>query len=248
MMKRIVLLLAIVCLLGCSWAYAQDVLIATGEYSPYTSEKLAGNGFSAEIVTAAFAASGITAKYEFLPWKRCEAGVESGDYYGTIPYLKTPEREQRFAYSDAFYVSRSSFFYMKDAHPDFAYSSLSDMKKYVLGGAAGYYYEKAFADAGLNVEYADDATSSLKKLHAGRVDFFPEDDLAAWAMIKELFPGEEGKFAATEKAFNEDPHYIMVSKKFAGADELTRKFNEGLAKIKADGTYDAIMKKYGLMK
>ena len=239
-------LLVVFAVLISSNVFAQDVVIATGEYPPYTSENLDDNGFSAEIVRSAFAEEGISVKYEFMPWKRCEASVENGDYYGAIPYLKTEERLKAFSYSDPFYISRSSFFFMKDSFSEVEYSKLEDLKKYAIAGTAGYYYEKMFTDAGLNIEYSDDAKSSLKKLHAGRVDLFPEDDLAAWAMIKELFPGEEGKFAASSRPFNEDPHYVMVSKKFQGAEDITAKFNSGLQKLKASGKYDVIMKKYGL--
>jgi len=49
----------------------------------------------------------------------------------------------------------------------------SVIKIIIIGGVLGYFYQKEFEKAGLNVEYVATDEQNLKKLLAGRIDIFP---------------------------------------------------------------------------
>ncbi|MEA1968418.1 MAG: hypothetical protein U9N77_09380, partial [Thermodesulfobacteriota bacterium] len=61
--------------------YAQNLVIMTNEWTPYVSSKLKNYGFTAEIISQAFAVAGIKPVIEFAPWSRCEAGVKNGKIF-----------------------------------------------------------------------------------------------------------------------------------------------------------------------
>lgn len=228
-------------------AMAQE-LIVTGEWKPFVSAKMDGGGFTTEIIQHALLESGIDVRIELepMPWTRCEAMVKDGKALATFPYMKTEERQQHYTFSEPIAMSRNVFFYIKERNPDFAFDTVEGLKGMRIGGAKGYFYEPIFAKAGLKVDYATDAKSGFQKLYLGRVDIVPENELVGWAIIKELYPGEEHRFAASAKALTEEPLHLMFSKAYPKADDLRGKFNAGLASIKDKGIVDKIRAKYGL--
>ncbi len=48
-------------------------------------------------------------------------------------------------------------------------------------------------------------------------------------------------FTHHPKAINEDPMYLLLSKKVAGNEAMRDLFNEGLLQLKAGGRYDQII-------
>jgi len=76
------------------------------------------------------------------------------------------------------------------------------------------------------------------------------DDKAVLASeIARLFPTKKQDFVFIEKSFDEKrPLVLLVSAKYPKSAEILQKFNEGLKKIKSNGVYDIIAKKYGLVK
>ncbi|WP_320176268.1 transporter substrate-binding domain-containing protein [Maridesulfovibrio sp.] len=244
MIRKVIFIILSVLFLFSGSAFAGKIHFAEGEWAPYVSKNLPENGFSTEIVRAALKAVGLEPELEYYPWKRSINLVEAGEAAGSFPWSKTPEREKQLLFSDPLHSTREVLFYMKSKFPDgLKFNSLSDLKTYVIGGTAGYWYEKAFKEAGLKVDYVSDTKTSFKKLERGRVDLIPENELVGWTIIKEMFPGQENKFGATTDTTRSGQMYVIFSKDKA---ELVTMFNEGLKKIKSDGIYSAILKKYNL--
>ena len=65
-------------------------------------------------------------------------------------------------------------------------------------------------------------------------------------MIKQLFPGREGEFAATDKVTSQSAMAIMLPKNKASSQVFVDKFNKALASAKAKGVTGAIYKKYNI--
>ncbi len=225
--------------------YAETITLATGDWAPYVSDKMSGYGVTAEIITAAFKTVGIEVKYSLMPWKRCEEEVAAGKFFATFPYAKTPERQPKFNFSQKFITSRSVFFFVSDKFNSFHWTTLADFKPYMIGGTLGYWYEADFKKAGLKTEFVSNNDSNFLKLLTGKVDFILEDELVGKDLVKRIAPDQLSKLKTLKPAFNTFDLHLMISKTFPGADELTKKFNEGLTKIRASGDYKKILAKYG---
>jgi len=89
---------ALVIFLISAHASADTVTLVTGEWVPYTSEKMEGYGFITEIVSEVFKEMGAEAEYKFYPWRRCYHLVKSGKVWGAFPYSHTEERQRRFCF------------------------------------------------------------------------------------------------------------------------------------------------------
>lgn len=245
-MKKSILAAAVFLLLTTSVFGAETIVIATGEWAPYTSEKMEGYGFCSEIVTSVFNEMGVKFEYRFYPWKRCEILLKTGKIFAIFPYRITDERKKNYDFTDAFAVSRGVLFYLKSKKQKLVWENFSDLKGYMIGGTLGYWYEKNFKDAGLTVEYVSEDIQNIKKLKAGRVDLVASEELVGWNLIKMLFPKHVNEFDTAAKPLDVSELHLMISRKYPGAKGLREKFNAALKRIKEKGIYSDILRKYNI--
>jgi polar amino acid transport system substrate-binding protein len=223
------------------------LIIATGEHAPHVSEN-PKDSILTEIFDEVAHEMGVKFVFKFMPWKRCELSVEKLEAWGAIPYVSTPEREKKFYFSDKLYDNQSKFFfYSGGPHKEIPYAELTDLKGYRIGAVRGYYYEKEFLDAGLNVEYAASEEQNFRKLKAGRVDLVPADEVLGFFLIRKLFPKEVGNFSTLPKPLNVSANYLMTSKQYPDTQGLLAKFNVALRKIKENGVVQRIVAEHGIV-
>ncbi len=225
----------------------ETIILGTGEWSPFSTETLEGNGFCCEIITAAFKEMKIDAKFKFMPWKRNEAELEDGKVFGIFPYTTTKDRKEKFDFTDKIATMTGRLFYYIPSNKipkGFNWRTYADLRSYKIGGGFGYWYEKPFAEAGLTVEYAATDEQNIKKLAAGRVDLVAVEEKVGWSLITKLFPDIKGNFSTLDKPTDNSDVFIMVSKKYPNYKLMKKKFNIGLAIIINNGTYEKIRHKY----
>jgi polar amino acid transport system substrate-binding protein len=229
------------------------VRFAIGEWAPYTGEKLEERGMAAELVSAACAAAGLKAEFEFTPWKRAEANVEMGTCFATFPYQDTREREARYDFSDSLFRSSNRLLYHTSnaRTAGFVLRRPEDLKGFKVGTLLG-------ADAlngplrrtGASVEEVESVEQNLVKLAMDRIDFVADDQLVLAEAVRTVYGFDPGRNALFD--FNEirmgsgTDYHLMVSRKYPHAKELLERFNAGLKKLAASGQYGKILKKYGL--
>lgn len=228
-----------------------EVLLVTGEFAPFTSEALDGGGMITEIVTAAFDEMGRLYRVEYYPWERAEAMVESGEAWGTFPYVPTDERRERFMVSENLANSETYLYYYGDAMRDVTYEELADLREYRMGVSLGYWYIPLFEEAGLNIDPANDDLANLRKLAAGRIDLLPMLNITGQWLIQTEFAANADQFGFLSKPVaTEDPssiqNTVIASRQYAGGDEILSDFNAALATIIENGVYGEIVAKYGL--
>ncbi len=223
-----------------------DITLVTGEWTPYTSQKLEDYGFITEMISEVFKEMGIKPKYKFYPWRRCYHLVKSGKVWGAFPYTYTEERAKEVLFSDSVGESNTVFFYYKKKK-NYTYDTLDNLKPLKLGGIVGYFYEEAFRKAGLQVDYAPDELSAINKLAAGRMELLPLNELVGWYHIREKFPGKLSDFGTVERAYSTDELKVIVSKQYPDSSNLLKQFNKHLKNVKTGDRYKAILKKYGII-
>jgi len=231
-----------------SLGFANEVIITTGEWAPYTTKKLPGKGYCSEIISNAFKHTGMKVKFRFLPWKRAEKEVREGKSFGCYPYMISAERQKEFDFSGDIAFSRGVFFYRKDKlakKP--TWNELSDLRQLRIGGVLGYWYEKEkiFEKAGIKIDYVAKDKLNVKKLEKGRVDLIILDEVQGWDIIK-LTSKNAAHYDTLDKPLNESKLHIMVSRKYPNAKTILEKFNAGLSQFKKQPEYIEILKRFGL--
>jgi len=245
-MKKMCMLLCFSLIFVASLA-AEKITMVTGDWPPYTSEKMAGKGFFTEIVTAVCKEAGVDVEYKFYPWLRSEKMVQDGEAFAVFPYFPSADRKKIYDFSDPLCNSTGKFFFLKEKiKSDVKWTTFADLKSHSIGGTLGYWYKKDFEAAGLNVDYAASDEQGVKKLEAGRFDLLATDELVGWDLIKSLFPKELDKFGTLSKPLNRDALCLMVSRKYPNSAAINQKLNLAIRQIKKNGVYSAILKKYNI--
>ena len=226
-------------------AHGQDVAVAIGDYAPYIDKTQANKGFMSEIVVKAFKKEGVNAVLEFKPWKRIEATEINENQRLSFAWIKTNERSKHWRYSDVIMSTTTVFITAKAK--GFKWRTLADLKPFKIGVSRGYSYGNEFdAMRGqFKIQEAASDEQNIKKLVNGRIDIFPIDPFVGAQIIRDkLSATESAKLkVVSEPNLGEDGMHTVCSKKYALCEGLLKKFNEGLGKMKNDGSLQSIIKK-----
>ena len=239
MKSKICLILVFLFLVTGIISAQNSIKLSNGEWEPYLSENLKHYGVASHIVTQAFQNAGIQVDYVFLPWKRAYEDAKAGKVHGSLIWSYVEERTQDFYYSDTVIISESVFFHLKSKN--FEWSSAGDLKKYKIGGTIGYKY-KFQEEPGGDALVLDEASSdelNFKKLLNNRIDAFPVSKDVGYAMITSNFlPREVKQFTHHSKPYDQTKFFLLLSRAVPENEQIVKKFNEGLAKLKSSGKYD----------
>lgn len=242
-MKKVVIL-AIICAMAS--LFAEKVKFVTGEWYPYVSREK--QGIVLEIITSLMEDMGVEYELEFLPWKRCELSVQENDMTFTFPYMKTEERQKKYYYpEEPLMVSRNFFFYYGNDPGAGQYTDLEALKNYKIGGVLGYHYVEEFEKIGLEAELTPKEEQSIKKLQAGRIDYYLGTELVTKLQIKELFP-EDNNFNMLKPEYSSSQNYIFCSLDDKKGIEFLKMFDKKLVEFKKTNKYKELLDKYGLKK
>ncbi|MBU2712062.1 substrate-binding periplasmic protein [Zooshikella harenae] len=223
-------------------AERKNLLIATGDYPPWTSEVSRGQGFVNHVITEAFAHRGFTVYYHFLPWARSYGDTERGKFSALSYWACSKKTQKTFYCSDPMHTESYVFFHEKNIHFP-KWKKLSDLKAFRIGATRGYTYTKAFWQAyknkTLDIIVNNDDETSFKMLLKGRLDAVAVSSITGLLILNQKF----GYKIANTITFNSKPiventAHLLFPKSRKESLHLLKVFNQGLMKIKEDGTYD----------
>lgn len=227
-----------------STASAKSFTLATGDYRPFCSKH---GGVAMDIVTAALQSVGANAKYVILPWVRCEAGVERGDFVGTFPYSKNESRIKKFLFTNGILNTSAVFFMLKDSMPNWDYGGVNSLEGLRVACIKGYFYETLFTKNEVNCQPVTDIKDAFQMLIRGRIDLVAESEAIGWMMIEDIDSGYISKIREANTPLRSGVSSVMVSKIHPDSEVFIKLFNKGIQKIKSNGVYDAILERYHLL-
>lgn len=226
---------------------AKKLVIATGEWAPYTSENLENYGFNTEIITKAFEVKGYEVEYKFEKWSRCVELTKSGEVFGTFPWGKTEDRKEFFIWSDIVSFGDEVLWYMEGTPgiPD-DFKGFDSVRSLKHGGVAAYSYLAKYKDNNIPIEEAPAEKEALKKLFNGRVDIMPGTLLTTLALIEETYPNDKDRFKYLKTPLMSNDMALMILKDNPDNKEVLEDFNKGLKEIYTNGTLEEILEKHDL--
>jgi len=237
------LCLSLLFLFICLPIFANTTLvISTGEWPPYTSEKDPNARVIQTIVEEAFKLEDIDVVYRYFPWKRALKTAKELGVDGSLPWSKSTQREKVFYYSKQPIIkTKTVFFYLKSL--DFKWEKFDDLKQYRIGSSIGYKVSNILIEKKLNVELVPKEEQNFKKLLAGRIDITPSSFFVGYYIINKLFPRDKA-FAFTndtKKVLPQSGVHFILSKKHPKAKEIIQKFDRGFEKLIQLGRYKKIV-------
>ena len=199
-------------------------------------------GFDVELAQAAAKEMGIKVECQPIDWTVKETELDSGNVdFLWNGYSITPEREKKVLFSDPYMDNRQIIVTLKDS-PVNSKADLAGKRITVQGESSALEavtkdeaFVKSLAEP--PVEYATN-TECFKDIEAKRCDAIVVDEVLARYYMKQN--GEEN-YKVLDDNFGEEKFAVGMRKDDVALQEA---LNKALAKLKEDGTYDEIYKKY----
>jgi polar amino acid transport system substrate-binding protein len=211
-------------------------------YAPFESQNEKGEivGFDIEVVQAAAAKAGIQVKFVNTPWEGIFNTLQQGDRDMIVSAVTiTDERKQTMDFSDP-YFDAAQLIAVKETSKVAKFADLKKLKVGVQTGTTGdEAVTKLLGKASTSIKRFESTPLALKELESGGVDAVVADN---GVVIHYVANNPGGKFKTVSDPDFVPEQYGIAFKK--GNTELQAKMNQGLAAIKADGSYAQIYTKY----
>ncbi|WED20836.1 transporter substrate-binding domain-containing protein [Vibrio sp. JC009] len=226
----------------------KTINITSGEWPPYLSSSLKHGGFAAHIVSEAFAAVGVKVKYGYYPWKRSYnyalkgEDIYGGKWNGTVVWVKTPEREQDFYYSDPVIIDDEVLFFLKEK--GIQWENVNDLKGLKIGGTAHTAYpifDEAIKRGIITLERGGNYDALLKRVYHQKIDAAPlVKHVGFYYLTKSFSVTEALSFTYSPTVIETRQYHLILSKQKPENQEYIKLFNQGLKKIRANGLYSKL--------
>ncbi|QDQ26072.1 amino acid ABC transporter substrate-binding protein [Chitinimonas arctica] len=219
-----------------AWA-AERIRLANGEWPPYLSATLPHYGYASHIVSEAFKAEGITVQYDFYPWARAQEMVRTGTTDGSLVWSITAEREKFALFTDTVMAEEEVLFFLKSRQ--LTWKRIEDLHGLSMGRALGSklgVWEAAVKSGAIHNETTIDIYTGFSQLLAGRSDFFPLARSVGLHVLREKFPPEVAeRITFSSNVAERNEYRVMLSRQHPRNEEMVRRFNAGLQKLRRSG-------------
>jgi len=211
-------------------------------YAPFESQNEKGEivGFDIDIVRAVAEKAAFEVKFVNTPWEGIFNALKQGDRDLLVSSITiTDERKQSMDFS-APYFDAHQLIAVKGDSKVTRFDDLKSLRVGVQTGTTGdETISKLQGKNSENIKRFESTPLALKELEAGGIDAVVADN---GVVINYVANNAASKFrTVNDPAFAPEQYGIAVRK---GNAELLAKVNQGLAAIRADGTYDRIHAKY----
>jgi polar amino acid transport system substrate-binding protein len=225
-----------------STASQKELIVGTdAAYAPFESENADKtiSGFDIEILKSVAEKAGLKVKFVNTPWEGLFNQLASGDRDILVSAITiTDERKKVMDFSDPYFEAAQLIAVpMKSKVKSMA--DLKNLKVGVQNGTTGdEIISQMVGKSNANVKRFEGTPLAIKELENGGVDAVVADN----GVINNFIKNNPATFKVINDASFKKEHYGIAVK--TGNTELLKKINEGLAAIKADGTYDRVFKFY----
>jgi len=162
---------------------------------------------------------------------------------------RTPEREAKFKWVGVV-APYDVYLFSLNSRKDIHIKTLDDAKKYKSGTTQNDAREQYLIKKGFKVgDHIDNSATNaqnLEKLLINRIDLWPIAELVAKQIVKDKGMDPDKTLAKSFHIIDLSSDGLYMAFSLSTSDEVVKKFKDGLAKIKKDGTYQRILKKYNI--
>ncbi|MBD9612079.1 transporter substrate-binding domain-containing protein [Pseudomonas sp. PDM02] len=224
---------------------AEKLRLVADAWPPFTDATLLNGGLATDIVSTALARAGYASDFEQVPWARALMGVGEGRYDVLVNAWYTEERTRLGRFSGEYLLNRVRFLKRKDAPIE--YNNLQQLHTYPIAVVRGYAYSPAFdEDALLQKVPVHSFAMAVRMVAADRVKLTLEDEYVARYYLARESAKVRNAVEFLPKPLSENSLHILVSLKNPHHEEIVASFDREIAEMKADGSYEQLMKQHGM--
>lgn len=217
---------------------SEEAVITVGTeatYPPFTyKDKGEITGYDIDVLNEAAERAGYTVEYEPMDFKGLVPALDAERIDMIANQMSiTPEREEKYAFSDPYAVSGAQVIVASDNED---IQGIDDLDGKVVGSTQGSVYAKLAEEAGAEVKFYKGANQVLQDLQVGRLDAALNDRLFILTELEKT--GYDVK--AVGDVFNKSEAGYMTRQD----SDVLDKLNDALAEMQEDGTMAEIGEQY----
>lgn len=246
-MKKISVVFIFCILLTGNSLWAKTLDIVTEDAWPPYSYKDEGvvKGYATEVLSGVFKSIGTDYTVKSYPWARAEKMALSGEADAVFNASHKEKREAACYYpSEQLFDSTYVFFIKKTDMNRLKYNSFEDLKGHKVGTTKAYSYTKELLDylgANTTVSESDSDLNNLRRLAAGKIDYFPGEIANITMLLRQ--EGLSDEIVPLPKPLIQKPYYIIFNKKNVDQD-FVEKFSDALKTFKGTPEFKEISSRY----
>ena len=226
-------------------ALAQRLRLVADAWPPFTDATLINGGLATDIVSTALARAGYASDFEQVPWARALMGVGDGRYDVVVNAWYDEARTHLGQFSGGYLLNRVRLIKRRDDPIDF--QNLEQLHDYPIAVVRGYAYSAAFdGDTQLQKVPVHNFAMAVRMLAAQRVRLTLEDEYVARYYLSRESPRVRNAVEFLPKPLSENSLHILVSLKNPEHAQIVAGFDREIAKMKADGSYERLMRLHGM--
>ncbi len=223
--------------------FSLELKLATLNWAPFYAENLPEQGFFTAICREAYRRAGYDIKVVFVPWARAVRNAKLGIYDGLLGAYSNVERKKHFVFSD--FVATNDEVFIKKTGNKLQFDSLEDLKHLRIGGLRESAQVLELKSLGIDVQEVTDTYQTILTVEAGRIDLGVMGKQFFHHYLTHVDKRFENRVEVTGKPFRSYKLFTVISRQRIDADLIINKFNDALNKMKLDGSYQAILMKFG---
>lgn len=229
---------------------APVIKLGAHSWGHYLGIHLPNFGLAADIVISAYAKAGYLVDIDFMPWKRIFEEIKDKKLDGSIATWVTEERRKSLLFSDPYLTN--SLVFIKRKNDPFIYQNKTHLESFVqgkgyrLGLIEDYSYGPNLRDIKpfFNHKTREYCSQLFRDIASKNLDVALVD---RWVAETEL--NDSKKIRISEHLVVApgvlDQRSLHITFPANGNSEiLIKAFNKGLKRLKADGSYQKILKKH----
>ncbi|AHL77710.1 amino acid ABC transporter substrate-binding protein [Stutzerimonas stutzeri] len=224
------------------------ISVVTEELPPYNMTidgKL--TGMATEVVQAVLDEVGEPAHIQSMPWARAYDIALNSENVLIYSIARTPQRESLFKWVGVIAPTRWYLFSLPGTQ--FSLKSLEDARQYQIATVKEdvgeqYLISQGF-EVGRNLQSSNKYEHNYQKLKAGRVHLWISNELNAHYLVRQA-SGNPNESAVPQLSLDDlgGANGLCMAFSLNTSDELVERFRQALARVRADGRYDAIAAKW----
>ena len=245
-MRHLNVLFLILVLLISSPITAETLRISSIDWQPYSGRELTNGGIFNQLITEAFLRAGYDVEYEYVPWGRALARAYNGQVDVVAPIYLSATRQEKLGFSDAVYRVDSKLITLADSTMTFD-GTMASLRPYTIGLLRYSALVPPLKMAGIQVVEYTEQHQHIGLLLKRRVDALLLASEVFFYQQQQHQPDlDKSTLRVLTPAYSSLDLHIAVSKKRADYHAIIEAFNHGLAAMKADGTYEALLQQAGI--
>lgn len=215
-------------------------VIAAHEWPPFASRETRYFGVLPRIVTQVLETQGIHIEFRFMPWPDALDGLITEEFDGALIWVSEDLKRDSFLMSDSILSYRSGLYYRKNFPKP---QSADDLLGYRIGLNPYYVYDatsyQLMKSRSMTPIKGSNDRQHFDHLLSGEIDFYLSPLVTSVPFLRTHYsPAQQQELAYTTTLLQFPPTHLLVNRQRAGSAEFIEAFNQGLKRLKNDGTLD----------